>query len=75
MRLKYPKINSQIRFFLGDVRDKERLKRAFENIEVVVHAAALKQVLAAEYNPIEFIRTTAMGEQYYTSCTRFNIKN
>tara|TARA_A100001388_G_scaffold266027_1_gene238718 strand:- start:2502 stop:3518 length:1017 start_codon:yes stop_codon:yes gene_type:complete len=62
MRLKYPENKfPQIRFFIGDVRDKERLKRAFENIEVVVHAAALKQVPAAEYNPIEFIRTNVMG--------------
>ena len=45
----------QVRFFLGDVRDRSRLIRALEGIDTVVHAAALKQVPAAEYNPIEFI--------------------
>lgn len=54
---KYP----MLRFFIGDVRDKERLKRAFSGIELVIHAAALKQVPAAEYNPIEFIKTNIMG--------------
>src|SRR5262245_10451289 len=43
-----------LRFFLGDVRDKDRLKRAFEGVDYVVHAAALKQVPAGEYNPFEF---------------------
>ena len=56
---KYP----QIRFFLGDVRDKDRLKRAFESVDIVVHAAALKQVPAAEYNPIEFINTNVLGAE------------
>lgn len=50
-----------IRFFLGDVRDRDRLYRAFDNVDIVVHAAALKQVPAAEYNPIEFIRTNIDG--------------
>ncbi|MCH2140148.1 MAG: UDP-N-acetylglucosamine 4,6-dehydratase (inverting) [Phycisphaerales bacterium] len=52
-----------IRFFLGDVRDEKRLVRALERIDYVVHAAALKQVPAAEYNPIEFIQTNVMGAQ------------
>ena len=52
-----------IRFFLGDVRDEHRLKRALERVDYVVHAAALKQVPAAEYNPIEFIQTNVMGAQ------------
>ena len=52
-----------IRFFLGDVRDLNRLKQAFEDIDIVVHAAALKQVPAAEYNPIEFIKTNVLGAQ------------
>ncbi|MEI6617353.1 MAG: polysaccharide biosynthesis protein, partial [Cyanobium sp. ELA507] len=47
----------QLRLFLGDVRDRARLVRALEGIDTVVHAAALKQVPAAEYNPIEFINT------------------
>ena len=52
-----------IRYFLGDVRDYERLKRAFKDIDLIVHAAALKQVPAAEYNPIEFIKTNIIGAQ------------
>jgi UDP-N-acetylglucosamine 4,6-dehydratase len=50
-----------IRYFLGDVRDKDRLIRAFHDVDYVVHAAALKQVPAAEYNPAEFIKTNIMG--------------
>lgn len=51
----------RIRFFLGDIRDKERLKVAFRNLDAVIHAAALKQVPAAEYNPTEFIKTNVLG--------------
>ena len=51
----------RLRFFLGDVRDPRRLERAFEGIDVVIHAAALKQVPAAEYNPFEFIKTNILG--------------
>src|SRR5688572_21965597 len=50
-----------IRFFIGDVRDRDRLYRAFDGVDVVVHAAALKQVPTAEYNPLETIRTNVMG--------------
>ena len=53
----------KLRFFIGDVRDKERLYRAFEGIDMVVHAAALKQVPACEYNPFEAIKTNVMGAQ------------
>ena len=53
----------QLRFFIGDVRDRNRLTRAMENIDTVVHAAALKQVPAAEYNPIEFINTNVLGAE------------
>jgi UDP-N-acetylglucosamine 4,6-dehydratase/5-epimerase len=53
----------QLRFFLGDIRDKQRLKMAFENVDYVIHAAALKQVPTAEYNPIEFIKTNVIGSQ------------
>ena len=56
---KYP----ALRFFLGDGRDQNRLRRALEGIDTVVHAAALKQVPAAEYNPFEFIQTNIMGAQ------------
>jgi UDP-N-acetylglucosamine 4,6-dehydratase/5-epimerase len=52
-----------IRYFLGDVRDEGRLRRALEGIDIVVHAAALKQVPAAEYNPFEFIKTNVLGAQ------------
>lgn len=54
---KYP----AIRYFIGDVRDRERLYRAFHNIDIVVHAAALKQVPACEYNPFEAVLTNVMG--------------
>ena len=53
----------QIRFFIGDVRDRDRLSRAMEEIDVVIHAAALKQVPAAEYNPFEAIKTNIIGAQ------------
>lgn len=52
-----------IRFFIGDVRDQERLHRALEGIDVVIHAAALKQIPAAEYNPFECIKTNILGAQ------------
>ena len=52
-----------IRYFIGDVRDQSRLYRAFENIDIVIHAAALKQVPAAEYNPMEFVKTNIIGAQ------------
>lgn len=52
-----------LRFFLGDIRDKARLKTALKNIDTVVHAAALKQVVAAEYNPFEFVKTNILGTQ------------
>ena len=53
----------RIRFFIGDVRDKERLMRAFDGVDIVVHAAALKQVPACEYNPFEAIKTNVLGAQ------------
>ena len=52
-----------IRFFIGDVRDKDRLKRAMEGIDTVIHAAALKQVPTAEYNPFEAVKTNILGAQ------------
>jgi UDP-N-acetylglucosamine 4,6-dehydratase (inverting) len=52
-----------IRFFIGDIRDQSRLSRAMEGIDTVIHAAALKQVPAAEYNPFEAIKTNVMGAQ------------
>ena len=56
---KYP----QLRFFIGDVRDGERLKRACEGIDVIIHAAAIKQVDTAEYNPDECVKTNIQGAQ------------
>jgi len=55
--------DSRIRFFLGDVRDVNRLERAFDGVHIVVHAAALKQVPAIEYNPIEAVRTNIQGAE------------
>ena len=66
----------KIRFFLGDVRDYDRFKRALNNIDIVIHAAALKQVPAAEYNPMEFIKTNINGAQnVIEACVELNIKN
>ncbi len=56
---KYP----QMRYFIGDVRDRDRLTRACEGIDIIIHAAALKQVPAAEYNPFEAIKTNVLGAQ------------
>ncbi len=53
----------RLRWFLGDIRDRERLHRALHGIDYVVHAAALKQVDTAEYNPFEFVRTNVLGSQ------------
>jgi UDP-N-acetylglucosamine 4,6-dehydratase len=64
-----------LRYFLGDVRDQNRLRRALEGIDIVVHAAALKQVPAAEYNPIEFIHTNVLGaENVIQACLDTNVK-
>ena len=55
--------DDRLRFFLGDIRDKERVTLAMDGIDYVVHAAALKQVPAAEYNPMEFIKTNVLGAE------------
>jgi UDP-N-acetylglucosamine 4,6-dehydratase len=55
--------DDRVRFFIGDVRDRDRLWRAFDGVDVVVHAAALKQVPAAEYNPFEAVKTNVNGAQ------------
>lgn len=62
-RFQTPKAKSALRYFIGDVRDRERLMRAFKGVHIVVHAAALKQVPACEYNPFEAIRTNVIGAQ------------
>ena len=53
----------RLRWFLGDIRDLERLKRAFHGVDYVIHAAALKQVDTGEYNPMEFVKTNVLGSQ------------
>lgn len=63
MRNKFKEYDSKLRFFIGDVRDKDRLKRALEGVDYCVHAAALKQVPACEYNPTEAIKTNINGAQ------------
>ncbi len=55
--------NPRLRWFLGDVRDFDRLKRAFHAVDYVIHAAALKQVDSGEYNPMEFVKTNVLGSQ------------
>lgn len=55
--------DERIRFFIGDVRDKERLLRALHGVDIVIHAAALKQVPACEYNPFEAVKTNVLGTQ------------
>lgn len=61
MQNEYKKYGDVLRFFIGDVRDKERLQRAMNGVDYVIHAAALKQVPACEYNPIEAIKTNVNG--------------
>ena len=53
--------NKKVRYFIGDVRDKARLRRALHDVDYVIHAAALKQVPACEYNPIEAVKTNING--------------
>jgi UDP-N-acetylglucosamine 4,6-dehydratase len=55
--------NSRLRWFIGDIRDLDRLKRALHGVDFVIHAAALKQVDTGEYNPMEFIKTNVLGSQ------------
>ena len=64
LKQKYPENEfPQLRFFIGDVRDKDRVKRACEGVDVIIHAAAIKQVDTAEYNPTECIRTNIDGAE------------
>jgi len=60
---------SNIRYYIGDIRDKDRLTSAFEDVDIIIHAAALKQVPASEYNPIEFIKTNIIGAQNIIECS------
>ena len=69
---KYP----SIRYFIGDVRDEARLRRALEGVDTVIHAAALKQVPAAEYNPFECIKTNILGAQnLIEACLDSSVRN
>jgi UDP-N-acetylglucosamine 4,6-dehydratase len=63
MMTEYKQFNQKLRFFIGDVRDLARLTFAMTTVDIVIHAAALKQVPAAEYNPFEFIKTNVLGTQ------------
>tara|TARA_B100001057_G_scaffold500025_1_gene613032 strand:+ start:323 stop:1294 length:972 start_codon:yes stop_codon:yes gene_type:complete len=75
MAQKYKGKYNNLRFLLGDVRDKDRIKFALEKIDYVVHAAALKQVPTAEYNPFEFIQTNIMGaNNLIQACLENNVK-
>ena len=68
--------NKKLRFLLGDVRDSERLNFALKDVDVVVHGAALKQVPAAEYNPMECIKTNIHGAQnVINGCIKNNVQN
>lgn len=70
-----PKYLNRLRFFIGDIRDKARVKTALENVELVVHAAALKQVPSAEKNPFEVIKTNIIGAQnLIEGCLENNVK-
>lgn len=67
--------DKRLRFFIGDVRDKERLSRALEDVNIVIHAAALKQVPVAEYNPFEAVKTNVYGAQnLIESCLDKNVE-
>ena len=67
--------DNRLRFFIGDVRDKERLSRALEDVNIVIHAAALKQVPVAEYNPFEAVKTNVYGSQnLIESCLDKNVE-
>ena len=63
LNLKYKGLEDKIRFFIGDIRDKERVSRAMENVDIVFHLAALKHVESCEYNPFEAIKTNIIGLQ------------
>ena len=58
-----PEDRDRLRFFIGDIRDFKRLRRGMAGVDYVIHASALKQVPAAEYNPFEFVKTNIMGAE------------
>ena len=71
MQNEFKQYGNKLRFFIGDVRDKERLTRAFEGVDYVIHAAAMKQVPTCEYNPMEAIKTNIHGAK--TSGTKWSL--
>ena len=76
MAQEFSKYRKKLRFFIGDVRDRSRLTLAFRSIDYVVHAAALKQVPTAEYNPMECIKTNIHGaENVIHASLECNVKN
>lgn len=76
MQQKFKNIGNKLRFFIGDVRDKDRLILALRGVDIVIHAAAIKQVPAAEYNPMECIKTNINGaENIIEACLISNVKN
>ena len=77
MAMEFPEIKyPAIRFFVGDVRDRNRLKSAFEGIEIVIHAAAMKHVHIAEYNPMECVKTNILGaENVIDAAIEAGVKN
>src|SRR5687767_10647397 len=77
MAMDYPNEEyPQIRFFIGDVRDFERLKRAFKEVDYVIHAAAMKHVHIAEYNPMECVKTNILGaENVINACLETDVKH
>ena len=69
------KDKKKLRYFIGDVRDKDRLEYALNEVDIIVHAAALKQVLAAEYNPFEAVKTNIIGANNIIECAiKKNVK-
>jgi len=60
--------DNRLRFFIGDIRDKERLSRDIEDVDIVIHTAALKQIATAEYNPFEAVKTNVYGSQNLIDC-------
>lgn len=68
----FKSFDEKIRYFIGDVRDLDRLKRAMEEVDIVIHAAALKQVPACEYNPFEAVKTNVIGGQNVIDASLYN---
>ena len=75
MEKKLQKFRKKLRFFVGDVRDLQRLEFATKNVDVLIHTAAMKHVLIAEYNPFEVVKTNIMGAQnVIDACLKNNVK-